>query len=391
MATSRIATTGSTKLPITLLTKILETNNGTSSECTELLVHIKVSSVVYSNIYIHLHLVIGFAADDTNARDSSLSSNTTITNSAPVATDVFTLSVVIGIITAILIVLTATVISVLVLFRRKSAQQKPDCDGSYSTLNRENTQQMLPQSLHTPAKLYDQIQLSPSTGQTEFVSKPDSENINNSSLPNSHNIYPSVGTELPTYPNSAISQITSSNISPHDVEETTSKQPTYAVIDKTKKRKEQIRGKESAISQYTEAEENGDPPPLYNPNTDHYALQQGDQPKQRQDIHGGKYAVVHRRPKRGKANAETPIPSHTVDSQEQLYTAVKKKSKGSAAEDEEEAPPLPSHTVEVLYTAVKKKPKGSTAKDEAAAPPLLLHTVEKFYTIVQKNDSEHTS
>ena len=41
-------------------------------------------------------------------------------------------------------------------------------------------QQFQPQSTQNDsAQLYDQIRLSPSTGQTEFVSKPQSENINN--------------------------------------------------------------------------------------------------------------------------------------------------------------------------------------------------------------------
>ena len=189
------------------------------------------------------------------------------------------------------------------------------------------------------------------------------------------------------YPTSAIPQTISSNLSPHDAEESISEQPTYAVVDKTKKRKIQMRGKEGQntaatqqinLSQYDEeehtseqptyavvdkkkkrervkelaqrqnsiAEEERDPVPLHE-------FEQRDQPKQGQDVYEGTYAVVHKKSKKGKTNTietATPIPSQTVDSPEELYTAVKKKP----AEDEEEVPPLPPHTVEELYTAVQK-------------------------------------
>ena len=303
--------------------------------------------------------------------DSNLSSSTTFTNSPSgrdVANDVSTISVVIGIVTAILIVLIATVVIALVLFWRKSVQQKSNYDTSYSTVSRENAQQVQPQSLHTPAELYDQIQLSPSTGQAEFVSNTEIDNINNSSPPPSHNIHPSVDTGQPKCPSSATQQI---NLSLHDEEECSSEQPTYAVVNEKKKRE---RVKESAQGQDTIPENERDLAPLYN-------LKQRDQPKQRQDVHESTYAIVHKKSKKGNANTKetaTPIPSQKIDSPEKLYTAVKKKQ----AEDEEEVPPLPPRTVEELYTAIKKEPKGSTAGE---APPLPSHTVEELYTAVQKN------
>ena len=227
---------------------------------------------------------------------------------------------------------------------------------------------MQPQSLHAPTELYDKIQLSPSTGQTEFISKTEIENINNSSPPLSHGIHPSVDIEQPKCPSSATRKI---NLSQYDEEESSSEQPTYAVVDKKKKRE---RVKESAQRQNTIGEEEGDPVPFHD-------FKQRDQPKQRQDVYESTYAVVHKKSKKDKANTKetaTPIPSKKVDSPEELYTVVKK----SPAEDEEKIPPLPPHTVEELYTAVKKEPKGSTAEK---APPLPPHTVEELYTAVQKN------
>ena len=180
--------------------------------------------------------------------DSSLSSNTTTNppSESNAAKDVSTILIVIGIVTAILIVLIATVVIALVLFRRKSTQLKPDYDGSYSTLNREKIEQMKSQPLHTPTELYDQIQLSPSTGQAEFISNTECENINNTLTPSTHVIHPCVNKEQPAYPNSGIPQTTSSNLSPHK-KESTSEQPTYAVVDKKgnrgKKREEKSQHK----------------------------------------------------------------------------------------------------------------------------------------------------
>ena len=324
-------------------------------------------------------------ADDTtkpNVGDSNLPLHTTTTSAASyaasyAANDKFTISIIIGIITTILMVLIATIVIALILFRRKSVQQKPNNNGLYSTLSKENAQQIQPQSLHTPAELYDQIKLSPSTGQTEFISKPESESINNNPPPSSYDIHPSVYTDEP---NSAIPQTTvtvASNLSLHNAEERTSEQPTYAVVDKKKKREKERKGKESAQSQDTAAEKEGDPVPLYDFNaSDQNAVEQRVKPKQRQGAQEDTYAVV-KKSKKSKPNAKetaTPITSHTVYSQEDVYTAVKEKQKGSAAEDEEEAPPLPSHTFEELYTAVKKKPKGSAAENEEEAQPLPPHT-----------------
>ena len=148
-------------------------------------------------------------------------------------------------------------------------------------------------------------------------------------------------------------------------------------MDKKKKRKTEMKGKELAQSQDTAAEKEGDPAPLYYFNgSDQNTVEQRDQPKQRQGAHEDTYAVV-KKSKKSKPNAKetaTPITSHTVESPEEVYTAVKKKPNGSTAEDEEEAPPLPPHTLEELYTAVKKKPKGSAAEDEEEAPSLPPHT-----------------
>ena len=122
---------------------------------------------------------------------------------------------------------------------------------------------------------------------------------------------------------------------------------------------------------------------------------------------------------------------HSPNTTEELYTAVKKKKKACEPKDEEEAPPIPPHTVVELYAAVQKKPKGrsntdrnkddhnvsphieeemhvagekplhTTIKDSytavtkkpqdgstenytETAPPIPPHTVEELYTAVMK-------
>ena len=90
----------------------------------------------------------------------------------------------IGISTAILLILSsALIITAVVLirnYRRRSAKQELNNDALYSRLNRGSKAQVQPQSTQQNSnRLYDQIHLSPSTGQTEFIPKPQSKNINN--------------------------------------------------------------------------------------------------------------------------------------------------------------------------------------------------------------------
>ena len=128
---------------------------------------------------------------------------------------VLTIAIVIGIIIAILIVLTSIAGIALILHLRKSSKHKQDDDHSYSTLSRETTQQT--ESLNAPTNLYDQIQLSPSTGQAEIISKAENENIN--TLSPHQTVPPIVDTEQC---NKATEQGSVS----------TSEQPTYAAVKK---------------------------------------------------------------------------------------------------------------------------------------------------------------
>ena len=75
---------------------------------------------------------------------------------------------------AIFIVLVAIVIVIALTLYLRKASQKTEYDNSYSVFHREATQQLQPQSLYPANDLYDHIQLSPSTGQAEFVSKTES-------------------------------------------------------------------------------------------------------------------------------------------------------------------------------------------------------------------------
>ena len=86
---------------------------------------------------------------------------------------------------------------------------------------------MQSQSLYTCNDLYNQIQLSPSTGQAEFISRNETANTNN---PPPHQteygIHPSVDKDKPK---SAKLKITASTISTQDEDKSTSEQTTYAM------------------------------------------------------------------------------------------------------------------------------------------------------------------
>ena len=73
----------------------------------------------------------------------------------------------------LLILSSALIIAAVVVirnYRRRSAKQQLDTDAPYSTLNRGSRLQVQPQSTQQNSnELYNQIHLSPFTGQTEFI------------------------------------------------------------------------------------------------------------------------------------------------------------------------------------------------------------------------------
>ena len=124
----------------------------------------------------------------------------------------------VGISVAILIVLLVVAVPVFAFLYLRKDKAKSDYDDSYSTLCRGETQQLQPHSQQHPldTDLYDQIQLSPSTGQSEMVSTTEIENINIPSLQQ-----PSVSPNTDTDQGNKISG--EDNVS-------TSEQPTYAAV-----------------------------------------------------------------------------------------------------------------------------------------------------------------
>ena len=281
--------------------------------------------------------------DDTNSgtsfqSDSSAPTATMYDSITPnnAVTGAPTVSTFIGIgiaIPVVLIVIGLVVVATLVLlYLRKSSHQKAksDCDDSYSTLCRGDTQQPQPHSQQPPTDLYDQIQLSPSTGQTEIVSKAETENTSTLS---SHQT--SVSTNTDTDHCNKISG--QDNVA-------MSEQPTYAAVDKKQKtNKEEKKGEGVVLS--------------------------------------GHFADKEDTKKKIKQREATPTSLHTTESPEALYSVVKKKPK---ADKEETVPPPPPHSLEELYTAVKKNVKGSTMKEEEGAPQIPPHTIEELYTAVVK-------
>jgi hypothetical protein len=258
-------------------------------------------------------------------------------------------------------------------YRKRSAKKELDTDTSYSTLNRDSGLQVQPQSTQqNSSDLYDQIHLSPSTGQTELIPKPQSENIN---IPhyNSHPIYHDK--------NSATNASEASHI--------TSPLATYAAIDKSniKKKAKKNDTKPTAAEKCTQmassskgAHAEGEDNPkkrgqkslddMYAP--DHQdqekvnSEQESDPPHSIEEL----YTAVKKKPKCSSTPINESVP-------QDLYAAVTKKPKGNSVNDEVlVVPPIPPHTVEELYTAVHKKPAGNTMEDGEEAPPIPPHTVE---------------
>ena len=132
---------------------------------------------------------------------------------------------------ATVIVLTSLVAITVGLILRKCSQQtlQQDDNNLYAKLYREKNQQNPPQTLHTSNDLYDQLHLSPSTGQAEFASKTETDNTNNPSKhQHQYNINISVDKEQPKSSRCPVKSISA------DKDRSTIEQPTYAVVDKRK-------------------------------------------------------------------------------------------------------------------------------------------------------------
>ena len=223
----------------------------------------------------------------------------------------------IGVSTVILLILSsALIITVVVLiwnYKRRSAKKELYTDNqSYSTLTRGSGQQIQPQFVQQySAQLYDQIHLSPSTGQTEFSPKSESTKINNPSttLQHSHPIY-STANDARAKQSSALNagnQATTSQLSLQKAHESTCEQPTYAAVDKSKKKFKKQTKKEDP--KYTAAE-NGPPVSPY----------------------------------------RNEFPSASMQEKKEI---AKKQKICAKPKDEEETPPIPLHTVEEQNTAVE--------------------------------------
>jgi hypothetical protein len=288
-------------------------------------------------------------------------------NNAMNGTPIVTIFIGIGV--AILIVVTAIVVVVtlaLLYLQKKFSLPKPksDYDDSYSTLCRGETKQLQPHSQQPPTDLYDQIQLSPSTGQAEVTSK---QNIN---IPSSHQpkVSPNIGKDQ-------------CNTTSEQDNVSTSEQPRCAAIKKKQKKKKHMKRRE-----FPKNASAGEKEMEGTVLCSHSALDtKKNQIKQRGatpiSVHSTEspealYSAVKKKPKanRDKEEKVPPPPPHSI---EELYTAVKKNVQGSAMEEEEGPPQIPPHTIEDLYTAVMKKPKGdSTDTGTDGAPPIPPHTVD---------------
>ena len=270
------------------------------------------------------------------------------------------------------IILIITVVVVIWSYKRRSVKHKLNTDDAYSTLNRGSRQTQQQTTQQDSAELYDQIHLSPSTGQTEFIPKPQSENTNNPHY-STHATHPDTENSVTNV--SAASQ-------------TNSPTATYAAIDKSnekKAKKDDTKHTCTAAEKYTQKVSSSKGACVHNstkrsqkPLDDMYASAHQDQERVNSDQESNSveelYTAVKKKPKDSSAPVNESVPQMA----ENLYTAVMKKPKKNSVHDEI-VPPVPPHTVEELYTAVQKKPKGNTMEDEEEAPPIPPLTMEDAF------------
>ena len=260
----------------------------------------------------------------------------------------------------ILLILSTTLIIIVIVliwnYKKRSAKQELYIDSSYSTLSRGTRQQIQPPSIRNDSvDLYDQIQLSPSTGQTEFIQKrAESENINNPT----YNHPTHTNTEHSVSPGAA--PPADSQPAPQNADENASEQPTYAAVDKNKKKK--LKKQRKKDPKHNATENKGPPISPYTQEVsprcadkEAYTAAKDDPTKYCQKPLNNTPTSVNQ----DQMREQEISPTHTV---EELYTAVKKKPKGSVPNDDEETPPIPLHSVEELYTAIVKKPKSNSAE-----------------------------
>ena len=210
-----------------------------------------------------------------------------------------TAMVAVGVVGVLLVIVITSLIVILslIVWHHKRGTRKVEIDhnsagsmredASYSILERGRRQQIQPQDSNS-TKLYDQIHLSPSTGQTELISKTESDTteVINTTTPN---VYSSIETE---------------NLQPiSNSEESEVEDATYAVVNKKKKKKKSTAASDDHANQKEKREE---------------VVEVQEQPSL-EDM----YAVVHKKPKKSEEQGEIPppIPASTVES---LYTAIQK-------------------------------------------------------------------
>ena len=126
---------------------------------------------------INLHIIIDFdktssLAKTTSTTPGSMTNKKMMTVQPNSVTGIIAIGVSIAILLILSTILIITVVVLVWCYKRRSTKQNLIyTDSPYSTFSRETGQQIQPQSLQNDStKLYDQLHLSPSTGQTEFIS-----------------------------------------------------------------------------------------------------------------------------------------------------------------------------------------------------------------------------
>ena len=241
--------------------------------------------------------------------DAEISQTTTVGLSQTPGDSQATINMtVVGVVGALLLILIISLIIILSLImwyhkrRNKKSEIDPNSgsmreDAPYSTLERGMNHPLEPQASNT-TELYDQIHLSPSTGQTELISKIESKTAEGTPL---SDVYSSADME------------NSQPISSSKTEKSKPEDAMYAVVNKNKKK-----NKSNGAS----------------------------------DDNANKNDSINVENSKIKEKRKEEVTAQGQLSLEDMYAVIHKNK-----DQEETPPPIPASTVESLYTAVHKKPQ----------------------------------
>ena len=314
-----------------------------------------------------IYTIIDYATPDLSTKEINSTTDTNITSTLQSTSATWIgLSVAIPVILpTILIIITCAAITW--NYKRRSAKRElnAECQEYYSVLSRGSEQQQESQFIaHDSAEPYNHIHMSPSTGQTMFTPKLESESINNS-------IYDLNCTRPHTqhYTDTRVTSKTNTSVATQNfsqLDENSSIGPMYETID------EGVKKKVTRHSQSVAKKRGPSVPPfvqkvVLNSGAEEGAYTAGGKSVTSQEcFNDAYYKDMKRFNDEQESHGGTRAAQLALHNARHLYTEVMKKRKGSSTV-RNVVSPVQTRTVEALYSEIQKKPKSSVIEDKVEA------------------------